>query len=57
MVAVDNAVHWWVRCMWQLQDTHMFVFSLLGMDFLQVSQFLPMTSVVNFFSFGLCQGI
>ena len=49
MAAVDNAVHSGVRCMWQLQETHMYVFSLLGMDFLQVLQFFPMISVVNFF--------
>ena len=48
MVAVDNAVHSGVRCIRQLEEKHMYVFSLLGLDFLQVLQF-PMISVVNFF--------
>ena len=51
MATVDNAVRSGERCMWQLQETNMYVFSLLGMDFLQVLQFLPMISVLNFFPF------
>ena len=49
MAAVDNAVHSGVRCMWQLQQTHLYVFPILGMDVLQVLQILPMISVVIFF--------
>ena len=51
IAAVDNAVHSGVRCIWQLQERHMYVFSLLGMDLLPVLQFLPMVSVVKIFFF------